>query len=141
MTPVGAPAPTVSPGAWAVLAQHRFPGNIRELSHAIEHAMVLSGGREIDVAHLPPSMVGSSGTPAARRVDTASLPSVVRPLHLAIRDFEHDYLLRALKATDGKRTRTAELLGISRKTLWEKLRRDVSNGASPMASVGEGDLS
>ena len=139
MTPPGAPAPTVSPAAWAVLAQHRFPGNIRELSHAIEHAMVLSGGREIDVGHLPPSMVGSRVP--LRRPEAAAAPSVVRPLHLAIRDFEHDYLLRALKATDGKRTRTAELLGISRKTLWEKLRRDVSSRAGDMASLGEGDVS
>jgi DNA-binding NtrC family response regulator len=48
--------------------------------------------------------------------------SAIRPLQAAIRDFEHAYLLRALRATEGKRARTAELLGISRKTLWEKLR-------------------
>jgi len=49
-------------------------------------------------------------------------PSSVRPLNVALREFELQYLKRALKAADNKRTRAAEMLGISRKTLWEKLR-------------------
>src|SRR5439155_23309881 len=48
-TPSGRPLPTVSPAAWAALSHYQYPGNIRELSHAIEHAVVLSGGGEIDV--------------------------------------------------------------------------------------------
>jgi DNA-binding NtrC family response regulator len=123
----GAPVPSISAAAWAAISQYRFPGNVRELSHAVEHALVLSGGGEIDVAHLPPSMQGTRAEiPEERRLDLES--PVVRPLHLAIRDFEHQYLLRALKAADGKRTRTADMLGISRKTLWEKLRHNGDNG-------------
>jgi len=112
--------PGISPAAWAALARHPFPGNVRELSHAVEHAMVLAGGRDIEVAHLPPAIGG--GSVPARTVREIPQPQALRPLHLALRDFEHQYLLRALDATDGKRSRTAELLGISRKTLWEKLR-------------------
>ena len=55
-------------------------------------------------------------------------PAPVRPLHVALREFELQYLKRALKAADGKRTRTAEMLGISRKTLWEKLRNGGFHG-------------
>ena len=55
----GAPVPSISPAAWAIISQYRFPGNVRELSHAVEHALVLSGGGEIDVGHLPPSMLGA----------------------------------------------------------------------------------
>jgi DNA-binding NtrC family response regulator len=127
-TPPGTLVPSVSAAAWAAMVQYRFPGNVRELSHAVEHAMVLSGGREIDLAHLPPSIVGAH-VPRERAVD--GQPAVVRPLHLAVRDFEHEYLLRALKAADGKRNRTAELLGISRKTLWEKLRHNGAGGNNP----------
>lgn len=131
-TTPGAPAPAVSPAAWAALARHPFPGNVRELSHAVEHAMVLSGGHEIDVAHLPASIVGND-IPRPRPAEVEA--GAVRPLHAALRDFEHQYLLRALRATSGKRTRTAEMLGISRKTLWEKLRQ---NGAGARENFGEG---
>jgi DNA-binding NtrC family response regulator len=131
----GQPVPTVSPSAWAAIIQHHFPGNVRELSHAVEHAMVLSGGREIDLAHLPPSMVN---THVREPGETDAQAPAVRPLHLALRDFEHEYLLRALRATDGKRTRTAELLGISRKTLWEKLRHNGARTNGNGAKLGEG---
>ncbi|HEY4183713.1 MAG TPA: sigma-54 dependent transcriptional regulator [Polyangia bacterium] len=114
----GAAVPNISPAAWAALVQYGFPGNIRELSHAVEHALVLSGGKEIDVQHLPPTMAEGSATgPLAGPTST-----VIRPLQTALREFELQYLRRALKAADGKRTRAAEILGISRKTLWEKLR-------------------
>jgi DNA-binding NtrC family response regulator len=128
MTPVGAASPTISPAAWGALSQYPFPGNVRELSHAIEHAMVLSGGKEIGIQHLPQGMLSSN--PAEAREVVVPINSDIRPLQAAIRDFEHAYLLRALRATEGKRARTAELLGISRKTLWEKLRSDADRAAS-----------
>ena len=129
MTPAGAASPMISPPAWAALSQYPFPGNVRELSHAIEHAMVLSGGKEIGLQHLPQGMVSSNSSEP--RVE-AELPANndIRPLQAAVRDFEHAYLLRALRATEGKRARTAELLGISRKTLWEKLRSEADRAAS-----------
>jgi DNA-binding NtrC family response regulator len=127
MTPPGVPSPSISPAAWAALSQYPFPGNVRELSHAIEHAMVLSGGKEISLQHLPQTMITST-PPEQREIELPS--NDIRPLQAAIRDFEHAYLLRALRATEGKRARTAELLGISRKTLWEKLRSDADRAAS-----------
>lgn len=128
MTPTGAASPTVSQAAWAALSQYSFPGNVRELSHAIEHAMVLSGRKEIGPQHLPQGMVSANGAEPPE----VELPTNndIRPLQAAVRDFEHAYLLRALRATEGKRARTAELLGISRKTLWEKLRSDADRAAS-----------
>jgi DNA-binding NtrC family response regulator len=129
--------PGISPAAWAALARYPFPGNVRELSHAVEHAMVLAGGRDIDVAHLPPAIVGGPLPPKAQLETTQ--PQSVRPLHLALRDFEHQYLLRALDATEGKRTRTAELLRISRKTLWEKLRHRDPKSKTPTVLPDESD--
>ena len=74
--------------------------------------------------HLPPTMTdaGPGGSLGA------SAPSAVRPLHVALREFELQYLRRALKVADNKRTRAAEMLGISRKTLWEKLRNGGGHG-------------
>jgi len=64
-----------------------------------------------------------------------------QPLHSAVMEFEHEYLLRALAYTNGSRSRAASLLGISRKTLWVKLkRRDRTGSATPIAQVAVGVL-
>lgn len=58
------------------------------------------------------------------------------PLHSAVMEFEHEYLLRALAFTNGSRSRAASLLGISRKTLWVKLKRRATVGtATPTHQV------
>jgi DNA-binding NtrC family response regulator len=107
---------TISPRAWAVLSQYHFPGNVREFAHAIEHAVVLANGGEIEVEHLPGGITGTldgaSSTPAGS----------LRSLSAALKEFEHEYLLRALAQANGKKMKAAEILGISRKNLWEKLR-------------------
>ena len=109
--------PSVSPRAWAALSQHSYPGNVREFAHAVERSMVLAGDREIDVEHLPSDVVGTSiPTPG-------SVPGGFRPLGGAVKEFERQYILRALQLAEGGRAQAAELLGISRKNLWEKLRQ------------------
>ncbi len=112
----------ISPRAWAALSEYLFPGNVRELQHAIEHAVVLARGGEIDLQHLPRDIVGVVDAKSGEPVKT------VRPLNTAIKEFEREYLLRALHAADGKRGKVADLLGISRKNLWEKLKaHDISD--------------
>jgi DNA-binding NtrC family response regulator len=112
----GKGAPTISPRAWAVLSQYPFPGNVREFAHAIEHAVVLAGGGEIELEHLPAGITGT--TDSASSAPGGSL----RSLSAAMREFEREYLLRALGQANGKKMKAAEILGISRKNLWEKLR-------------------
>lgn len=111
------PPPAISPKAWAALSNYAFPGNVRELEHAIQHAVVLSGGQEIDLHHLPPDLSGTVHEDS----EHTPRPSI-QPLNDAAREFERQYILRALSQFDGKRVRTAEALGISRKNLWEKLK-------------------
>ncbi len=120
LTPPGSPVPTVSSAAWAALSQYKFPGNVREFSHAVEHAMVLSGGKEIDLMHLPVTIAQSA---APQLAAAPSAAPEIRPLTMALKDFEREYLQRALSLAGGKRVRAADMLGISRKTLWEKLRQ------------------
>ncbi len=105
----------ISPRAWAALKHYRFPGNVRELKHVIEHAVVLAKGKEIDVEHLPAEIIGGGEAPPSH--------GPLQPLGNAIKEFEREYLIRALHQCDWQRTRTAEMLGISRKTLWQKLRQ------------------
>jgi len=115
LTKPGKTTPRVSSAAWIALAEYPFPGNVRQLGHAVEHAMVLAGGAEIEVHHLPREIA------RAGEVSRATAP-VPRPLGTALKEFEREYLQRALTQADGKRTLAAEILGISRKNLWEKLR-------------------
>jgi DNA-binding NtrC family response regulator len=112
----GKAPPTIAPRAWAVLSQYPFPGNVREFAHAIEHAVVLAGGGEIHVEHLPAGITGTVDPIASS--STGSL----RSLSAALKEFEHEYLMRALAQANGKKMKAAEILGISRKNLWEKLR-------------------
>ena len=111
----GAAAPRVSQAAWTALSQFPFPGNVRQLEHAIQHAVVLAGETDIDIQHLPRDIAHAGDVVLAG----SPLP---RPLGAALKEFEREYLLRALAEADGKRTLAAEILGISRKNLWEKLR-------------------
>src|SRR5262249_12384129 len=102
-----------------------FPGNVRELAHAIEHAAVLAGHGEIGVEHLPRAIT-ENRSPCGSVAETESAPVAVGddvvPLAEATREFEKRHLRRALAATGGKRLKAAAKLGISRKSLWEKLR-------------------
>jgi two-component system, NtrC family, response regulator AtoC len=109
----GAP-PAITPRAWAALSLYPFPGNVRELEHAIEHAVVMARGGEIDLCHLPSDLHGA--------VSPENAETGLRPLSIAMKQFEREYVLRALRLAGGSKTRAAELLGISRKNLWEKLR-------------------
>jgi DNA-binding NtrC family response regulator len=119
--PKGEPAPQLSGRAWAALTHYPFPGNVRELAHAIEHAALLArgsgtdGGETIDIDHLPNDIVAA----------TASLGRETEPMPVlaaSMKEFERGCLLRALAVSGGKRTKAAEMLGISRKNLWEKLK-------------------
>ncbi len=115
-TPAGETPPRISSRAWARLLEYPFPGNVREFAHAVERAVVLARGGEIDIMHLP---VDLTGAPTPNFESDAQ----VAPLAVALKQFERQHLLRALALAGGKRTRAAELLQISRKNLWEKLRQ------------------
>ncbi|HZN95682.1 MAG TPA: sigma-54 dependent transcriptional regulator [Myxococcales bacterium] len=106
----------LSPRTQAALLEHPFPGNVRELEHALRFAALLCPGEEIDLEHLPPDIAASGSQSDQSRAERRTLPE-------ALREFEREYLRRTLQLTSGKRVEAARLLGISRKSLWERLRR------------------
>jgi DNA-binding NtrC family response regulator len=108
--------PGIAPRAWAALMEYSFPGNVREFAHAIERAVVLAHGSEIDLEHLPADIAGAAVVPSS------ATAASFRPLGTAAKEFEKQYILRALRLARGGKVQTAELLGISRKNLWEKLK-------------------
>jgi two-component system response regulator HydG len=111
-TPNGQASPELAPAAWAALQTHTYPGNVRELKHAIQHAVILAHGQAIQPHHLPPEFRGQVEPPRA---------STIEPLALVMAQYEKQYIEGVLHGTAGERGRAAELLGISRKNLWEKM--------------------
>ena len=117
----------ISPEAIQLLQSHDWPGNIRELQHAVERAVILSQDTMLSPAAfdsqrfgLTPSFGVHLGGPVAEQEIGSSGPAVVlRTLNVA--DAEKVLIQQALEATDNNRTRAAELLGISVRTLRNKL--------------------
>jgi len=94
-----------------------WPGNVRELRNVVERAVLFCRGSRITVKELPASLRGVS----AKRTDEP-IPKEAVSLHAATEQAEVAAIRAALAASHGHRTQAAELLGISRKTLWEKLK-------------------
>jgi DNA-binding NtrC family response regulator len=110
------PTESITWRAWNALAAHPFPGNVRELMHTIQHAVLLSAGGNIDLEHLPTAIRGRASTVSV------SQPAPMAPLSAATKEFERAYLIHTLAEFDGQKAKAADSLGISRKNLWEKLR-------------------
>ena len=110
----------------ATLAAHDWPGNIRELANVVEHALVLCDELPLTVEHLPGRLSGlmplaapPEATPIGGIVAAGADPGSARPRTL--KELELDAILTGLARNDGNKPRTAEELGISLKTLYNKL--------------------
>ncbi|MBI5068324.1 MAG: sigma-54-dependent Fis family transcriptional regulator [Deltaproteobacteria bacterium] len=121
---LGRPVPALDPGAVAALSTYDFPGNVRELLHALERAVAMSRGDVIRLAHLPPALGGGGGAGG----DAAGGATGIQPLARAVEEFELQYIRHVLAKVGGHRGRAAELLGISRKSLWQRLREEPPAG-------------
>ncbi len=98
--------------ALEALMNYSWPGNVRELRTAIEHAVVLSRGDRISLRDLPATVRGGGSGGDSR------LPAGKA---LTVKEAEKQLILRALKETDGNRTRAAQAIGMSRRTFHRKL--------------------
>jgi two-component system response regulator HydG len=102
----------------ALLLKYPFPGNIRELENMLERAIALLKGRVIQAEDLPEEVCG--GETLARSISEKIQGA--RPLAAAVSLFEREYIQSVLEKTGGKKGQAAEILRISRKTLWEKIK-------------------
>jgi len=93
-----------------------WPGNIRELRNAIERAVIVCDEELIQMKHLPPPLQTKKSLPHVNNVITVSVGSTIEKL-------ERELIIKTLEATEGNKTRAAEILGISLKTLHNKLNK------------------
>lgn len=108
------PARFLSPAAISVLQFHAWPGNVRELRNVIERAVVICSGEQIERHHFAPYPIDQRER--LRKEDTITLP-----VGTPIEEVERQMIMRTLQKTKNNKTRAAELLGISLKTLHNKL--------------------
>jgi transcriptional regulator with PAS, ATPase and Fis domain/pSer/pThr/pTyr-binding forkhead associated (FHA) protein len=101
---------TITPQARECLLKYHWPGNIRELRNVLEQAIILGDGKRIAPSDLP-SHIGKTGR--------GKMTFRLKPLS----EVERQYILRALDETEGNKARAAQILGISRETLYQKLRQ------------------
>jgi DNA-binding NtrC family response regulator len=101
------------------LEAYAWPGNVRELRNVIERAVILAKGDFIETRHLPPlASERRAATPsAAGGGDLTLTPG------MTVDEAEQKLILATLDAAGGNKTRAAEMLGISLKTLHNKLNR------------------
>jgi len=124
----GFPLRRVSPEAIATLKTHNWPGNVRELENTMHRAVLLSSGDEIGPDAF--DFTGSAGLGTA--------PGGVGLVGRTVADVERDLIIDTLKHTLGNRTHAARILGISIRTLRNKLNAYVQEGLSvPAAGAGE----
>jgi DNA-binding NtrC family response regulator len=108
------------------LAQHGWPGNIRELRNVLEQAALMTDDLLLTARHLQIAPTAAPApAPAAKAAAPATAepaaPAPFKPLPQAIAELEMRAIREALAATGGNKLAAAKLLGISRATLYEKL--------------------
>ena len=128
----------ISRAAIDVLCAYEWPGNVRELSNAIESAVILSENNRIVITDLPEQIVDGTGAELLNRQGESpanghdSVPAAhnapqvdfgAEPLGFLLDDVIKKTLVRSLEETEGNRRRAADLLGVSRSTLYRMLTR------------------
>jgi len=142
-------AEVIEQSALAALVAHHWPGNVRELANCIEHALVLCDGLPLTVEHLPARLGNAKARATASGVDAAPTPPGPEPIPatesvavpprdtkiVSLREMEMQAILDGLERNHGNKPRTAEELGISLKTLYNKLHQL----ADSQAAITPGD--
>ncbi len=103
----------IEPEALAALTNYHWPGNIRELEHTIERAVLLGKESRIGLQDFPPSLV-------ARNDNVLPLADALAKSY-TLRDLEKEYIMRVMEIVGGNKTEAAKTLGVDRTTLYRKL--------------------
>jgi len=112
----------ITPEARELLQRYAWPGNVRELRNVIERATLLADGETIEPSHLPELLRGP-------QTASGSAPTLTIPLGITVEEAEKALILKSLELAGNNKTRAAGILGISVKTLHNKLVRYQSSGA------------
>jgi len=108
---------TISEAVLNAFNNYSWPGNVRELRNTLERAVIVCDGGVVETKHLPPGFGQTTVRPAANDPDAVRLG-----VGTTVEEAERLLILKTLEATSNNKTRAAEILGISLKTLHNKLK-------------------
>ncbi len=114
---MGKPEPEIAPEAFQKLLDYSWPGNVRELQNAMEYAVVIARQNSIGVKELPAEV---QLPPALQQIERGNHQSSAG---LNLDDMERNAILQALAQTHGNKKKAAQILGIQRPTLYNKMKR------------------
>jgi DNA-binding NtrC family response regulator len=124
----------IAPEALAVLERHSWPGNVRELENVVDRALTLAKGGVILASDLPVEVQGGAAAATAMPAPDGAAPVALlagdRP---TLAELERRYIELVLRETGGNKKRTAEILGIDRRTLYRTLDREKTTGGTGAA--------
>jgi DNA-binding NtrC family response regulator len=117
-SPDPATKPEFTPESLEMLSHYSYPGNIRELKNIVERISLLHPGEKVSAHNLPPELQ----SPGVIGSTFEAFP-IGRPLKEAVTDYEKRYIEKVVDYAGGHKTLAAKMLGLSRKVLWEKLKK------------------
>jgi len=121
-----------TPEAMRAMVSHPWPGNIRELRNVVEYAFVLARGKSIRLEHLPEKVLnqGASLSFSQEKVNALEGNHIFQPAgsfthgtEVIIKQNGRNALIEALKKADGNQTKAAKYLGVSRITVWKRMKK------------------
>ncbi len=101
----------VSADVLQIFEEYDWPGNVRELKNVVQRAVLMCNGKRVQARHLPPRF----------KLEEPSSPTIQFTIGTPLEEVEHKTVARALEMAQNNRTRAAELLGISRRALYNKM--------------------
>lgn len=112
-----------TPGASAALLRHAWRGNVRELEHAVERAVIVAGGELIGEGDLPEQVRGARAASRGEATAAVAIEGEGTPPLTTLDELERWAIERTLRHTRGNKRAAASILGIHRPTLYQKLAR------------------
>jgi two-component system, NtrC family, response regulator AtoC len=125
----GKPAPALDPEARRKLIEYDWPGNVRELENCIERVVAISGGRNIEAAHLPPKI--QQYEPSRIELSMGGPNEMI-----TLDEMERRYVRQVLASVSGNKTHAARVLGIDRRSLYRRLEAPRTSGGETSGTSG-----
>ena len=121
----GTPVVDFEPSALARMIHYSWPGNARELKNAVERAALLSSGETVTLEHLPQEVIGDEplDAPHLKLVEESGKGKVILPIGSSMEEAERRLITSTLEHTGGNKTRAAKILGVSLKTMHNKVKK------------------
>ena len=104
---------SVSDEVFSLFMTYPFPGNVRELRHIMERAVILANDTTIEIKHLPERF--------GEKIDTPD--TIDNQQFITLNEVEQNHIIKAIQFTNGNKSKACKLLGISRASLWSKLKK------------------